>query len=55
MWVLTDGSQTEYVQARACAGMDCTPLSVKEMLPKRRRDSHKGDYGKAAIVAGGEA
>ena len=25
---------------------------VKELLPKRKRNSHKGSYGKAAIVAG---
>ena len=27
---------------------------VKGILPKRKRDSHKGTYGKAAIVAGSE-
>lgn len=26
--------------------------NVKELLPKRKRNSHKGDYGKAAIVGG---
>ena len=28
---------------------------AKERLPKRKRNSHKGTYGKAAIVAGSEA
>ncbi len=28
---------------------------VRENVPKRRRNSHKGDYGKAAIVAGSAA
>ncbi len=27
---------------------------VRQVLPKRKRDSHKGTYGKAAIVAGSE-
>ncbi|MGN1053455.1 MAG: NAD(P)H-hydrate dehydratase [Candidatus Scatosoma sp.] len=30
-----------------------TAADVKRMLPARRADSNKGDYGKAAIVAGG--
>lgn len=30
-----------------------TAADVKEMLPRRKKNSNKGDYGKAAIVAGG--
>ena len=30
-----------------------TAADVKEMLPRREQNSNKGDYGKAAIVAGG--
>ena len=29
-----------------------TAAKVAAVLPKRKRNSHKGDYGKAAIVAG---
>ena len=32
-----------------------TTLSVAKLLPKRKRNTHKGSYGKAAIVAGSEA
>ena len=28
---------------------------VSGLLPKRKRNTHKGDYGRAAIVAGSEA
>ena len=30
-------------------------LSVAKLLPKRERNTHKGSYGKAAIIAGSEA
>ena len=53
MSILFEDGKIKFSQYETMNGV--TVLNLKEvnrLLPKRKRDSHKGTYGKAAIVAG---
>lgn len=54
MFVLTNGSENERIRAQKRLNAEAQSVAVSTLLPKRRADSHKGDYGRAAIVAGSE-
>jgi NAD(P)H-hydrate epimerase len=52
-FLLSLGLNLQGVPSKTCVKIQ-TKEEIKALLPKRKRNSHKGTYGKTAIVAGSE-